>query len=248
MTQVGFLGKSGLVWRLLSSYLIPGMMTIAYVILILTSETGIVGKAWESAGLAIVLFLWFLFRALTEHAAMSRAIANGDSDRVLALADAQLARRRRAAARAPYQVYRALALEIRGDWSGALAALEGAKLEGSWRALAATVRVAAYVETERAGEARRLYDAELARIGARESAEPLARLAEGRLRLAEGDRDGATRVLRKLVDNVRAGTGTRGAAHFYLWRATGDAKELAKATQLAPTTWFAAQRGRVANP
>jgi hypothetical protein len=212
--RVGFGGKRGLVWVLLASWLIPLMMTGAYVVLIMTSDVDATGAAWEAIGLGFVLVLWFLFRVLTEDAAMARAVDIGDADLVIELADFQLKRRRSASRRAPFHVYRALAYDVRGDWKAALAELDRAEPRGNWRALAATVRVSALAETGRTEEARKLFDAELAgRVVTRVmQVDILTRLAEARLRRAEGDREGATKVLDRLVDDVRAGSGIRDRA------------------------------------
>lgn len=251
LARAGFAGKRGFGWVLLASWLIPAIMTAAYIFLMYTSETDNTGKAWESVGLGFVFVLWFLFRVLTEHAAISRAVVVGDAARVLELADHQLRRWHRAGVRARLHVCRALAFEIRGEWASALAALdrpEVANAAATWRHIAATVRVAALVETGRVADARAAYDAILTdRLAMFDSTlAPLARLAEGRLRWAEGDLDGAAAVLAKLVDDVRAGAGTRGAAHHYaalVAEARGDAaaaaRHHARAAELAPASWVA---------
>ncbi len=209
--RIGFGGKRGLVWVLLASWLIPLIMCAAYAILIMTSEVDATGAAWEAIALGFVLVLWFLFRVLTEHAAMARAVDIGDADRVLELADFQIARRRSEARRAPFRVYRALALEIRGDYAAALAELELARPRGNWKALAATVRVTSLAETGRVADARALFDRELGkRVVTRvQQIDILARLAEAHLRAAEGDRAGAEQLLARLVEDVRAGSGIR---------------------------------------
>jgi hypothetical protein len=211
--RIGFGGKRGLVWVLLASWLIPLLMTGAYIVLILTSEVDATGAAWEAIALGFVLVLWFLFRVLTEHAAMARAVGVGDADRVLELADFQLGRWRSARGKAPFHVYRALALELRGDWQAALAELDCAQPRGSWQKLAATVRVAALAETGRAADARAAFDAALRPPVTRDlQIDIYARLAEARLLAAEGDRAGADQLLARLADDVRAGSGTRDRA------------------------------------
>lgn len=208
----GFGGKRGLIWVIAGSYVVPLMMSIAYVFLMLTSETDLAGKAWESGGLAAVLFLYWLILRLARNAAMSRAVAVGDAERVLELADAAV--RRGGGGHPRFHVYRALAHEIRGEWGQALAELDRVKLDGGWRLLAATVRVGALAETGRAGDARKVFDAELA-ASARSrdvSTQIRVRLAEARLRRAEGDLAGAEALFARIVDDVRAGAGVRAAA------------------------------------
>jgi hypothetical protein len=212
--RTGFAGKRGLFWVVAAGWVVPGMMTTAYIVLMLTSETDATGRAWESVGLAFVFVLWWVFRILTETAAMARAVAVADPARVLELADFQLARRRRAKSRAPFHVYRALGLELRNDWEGALSELEHVTPTGAFRALAATVRTSAFAETGRAAKAREVFDAELAGkpVTRALDADILARLAEARLLIAEGDRAGAEALLAKLANDIRAGSGIRDRA------------------------------------
>jgi hypothetical protein len=217
--RAGFAGRRGWVAVALAGWLIPGIMTAAYIVLMFTSEVDASGAAWESIGLAFVLLLWWLFRLLTEHAAMARAVAIGDSERVAELADYQLGKRRSARGRARYLVYRALADELDGDWQAVLARLAQAEPQGPWRWVAASVRVSALVELGRVAEARVTFDAELSRgAGIVRDAQLaiLGRLAEARLRRAEGDRAGATELLSSLVRDVRAGSGTRARAQQLL--------------------------------
>lgn len=235
----GFAGKRGKGWVLAGRWVAPGMMCIAYFVLMATSEVGWSGKAWEALGLAFVMTLWFLFRSLTARGAMARAVAVGDGDRVL-----ELAEQRRGPAR---HLYRALAHDIRGEWPATLAELDRARPEGGWRLIAAAVRVGALVETGRATEARAVFDAELAG-GARErdhSATTLVRLAEARLSWGQGDLEAAERQLAALVDDVRAGAGVRAVAHGYAARiaaARGDeaaaARHRTRAAELAPAIWI----------
>lgn len=245
----GFAGKRGLGWVLIASWLIPGLMTLAYLILMATSDTDNTGKAWESIGLGFVLVLWWLFRLLTGHAAMSRAIAVGDAERVLELADRQLRGRRRASVRSRVHVDRAIAFEIRGDWTAALAALDQAdltKVPPRSRLLASTVRVAALVETGKPADARAAFESGLKSPQRDPALIPLVKLAEARVLWSEGQRDAAIAMFTKLIDDVRAGTSTRGAAELYLSRmaaARGDAvaaqRHRALAVKLSPTTWVA---------
>jgi len=253
LAPAGFLGKRGVGWALLASWLVPGMMILAYIVLMITSETDNTGKAWMAIGLAFVLVLWWLFRLLSEHAAMARAVAVGDADRVLELAGNQLARRRGDAARAPFLVYRALAHEIRGDWERALAEADAARPGGaagrSWELLAATVRIAALVETGKVEQARELLDREVEprakeldpRTNA--SALVLATLARGRVLCAEGSGDAALAQLERVIDDVRAGSSARAVAHAYAARCSRDPaaaqRHRKQAAQLGPGTWAA---------
>ena len=237
MASTGFAGKRGVGWVLVATWLIPAIMCGAYLILMSTSDTDTSGKIWEGIGLAFVLCLWFLFRTLTRHAAMARAVAVGDAARVLELADRQPARLR--------PLYRALAHAVRGAWPEALAELDRspATLPASKRVIAATVRVAALVETGRAADARAAFDRDLARRPPSNdiATSSLVRLAEARVRWAEGDLTGADALLARLVDDVRAGENVRASAHGYAARiadARGDTaaagKHRARAGEHAP--------------
>ncbi|MGE5186288.1 MAG: hypothetical protein ACM31C_29740 [Acidobacteriota bacterium] len=216
--RTGFAGHRGLLWVIAAGWVVPAMMTTAYTILMITSETDTTGKAWESMGLAFVLVLWFVFRLVTERAAMARAVAVGDAERVLELAEFQLARRGSARKKAPFSVYRALALEIREDWQGALAELDRTEQRGGFRQLAATVRTTALAELGRVAEARKVFDAELSGkpVTREHEADILARLADARLLIAEGDRAGAQALLERLCDDIRAGSGIRARAKALL--------------------------------
>jgi hypothetical protein len=232
--MTGFAGKRGRVWVLVGKWVVPLVMSAAYVVLMLTSETDIFGAAWESLGLVFVLTLWWIFRDLVARAAMSRAVATADTDRVLELA---------ADLRGPRQhVHRAIAYQLRGEWAAALAELD-AMPSGP---LAATVRIAALVETGRAADARQVYDSVLAKRPLSRDLDLLARLAEARVRWGEGDLGGADPLLARLIDDVRAGDGIRALALHYRARiadahgdtATAD-RHRTKAKQLAPHAWFA---------
>jgi hypothetical protein len=222
---IGFAGKRGRVWVWVASWVIPLIMSGAYVILMATSETDTAGKIWEGFGLVLVLFLWWLFRRLTADAALTRAVVVGDAERLLELATDLRG--------AWGPVYRALAHELRGDFAGALRELEGSRAVGTARRLAVTVKVTALVETRRASEARAAYDAELAG-GARTGnvmTDLRVRLVEARLRCAEGDLDGAEPIVAQLIDDVRAGEGIRAAAHACaaaIAEARGDANIAAR--------------------
>src|SRR6185295_6902325 len=78
------------IWQILSRWAVPVMMTLAYVLLAVTSDTDTTGKAWMGVGLGFVMVVWFVFRGLTEAAALSRALRVGDTVRLFALADRHL--------------------------------------------------------------------------------------------------------------------------------------------------------------
>jgi hypothetical protein len=216
--RIGFGGKRGLIWVLLASWLIPLMMTGAYIVLIATSEVDAKGASWEAVAFAFVLVLWFLFRMLTEHAALARAVDVGAADEIIELSDFQLQRRKGARSRMPYHVYRALAFDILEDWPAALAELDRTEPTGTFRPLATTVRVSALASTGKAKEARALFDAELVGrpVTRIVQADILTLLADARVKLAEGDQAAAAKTLAKLSEDVRAGSGIRARAKALL--------------------------------
>jgi hypothetical protein len=222
--------------RILQIWGVPVGMSIAYAVLMWSSETDNTGKAWMAIGLGFVFVVWIVFRMLTETAAMSRAVAIGDATRVLELTEQVLRKKKGEAARAPALIQRASAYELRGDWAAALASVDEAKLSAlspggraTWQLQAAAVRVAALTETGKVAEARRVLDAELVPVAdtldRRTASYLVASLATGRVLYAEGALDAAMPPVQKVIDDIRSGAAMRGTAYFYAARiaeAKGD--------------------------
>jgi hypothetical protein len=214
-------------WTNLATWILPPLgMSIAYSVLAWSSNTDNTGKAWMAVGFGFVVVIWLVFRILVEQTALARAVASADTDRILAITDKQLARRRGDAKRAPFLVYGALAHETRGEHARALEQLAEAKpAEAGLQLLAAAVRVLALVETGDVVAARRVVNEELepraAKLDVRLHAAPHihANLARGRLLLAQGARDDAKRMLQKVIDDIRAGAATRTRARELIARA-----------------------------
>lgn len=203
-----------IVW--LSSWALPPLlMAGAYTILALTSETDRSGKSWMAIGFAFVLILWLVFRIAVESAGISRALAVGDSDRLLAIATKQLRRRTGDGSRAPFLVYKALAHETQGAHAEALAAAEQAKpVRDTHSLLATAVRMLSLVELGRTADARALavqLDTLATRVDRRLDVMPhhYAHLARARLLAAEGKRAEADAELTKLIDDIRTGPALR---------------------------------------
>src|SRR5262245_12150047 len=141
-------------WRYASRFGVPFLVTAAWLFLAISAETDSTGYAWMAVGFAVVLVLWFMFRVAIARAALARALAIGDHERLRELADKRL-RYARIDRRA--LVYRALAREMQGDWAGVLADLDNvqsAALDPARRFLAESARIAALVETRDAAGAR----------------------------------------------------------------------------------------------
>jgi len=201
----------------LASWLVPPVgMALAYSVLAWSSNTDTSGKAWMALGFGFVMVVWLVLRILVEQTALARAVAAADADRILAIADKQLARRRGDTARAPFLVYAAFAHESRGEHARALARLADARPAAPGLQLLATaIRVLALAETGQVADARHIANTELepraAKLDVRLHPAPHthADLARGRLLAAEGAHDAARAQLQKIIDDIRAGHAIR---------------------------------------
>jgi len=236
--QGNFLGRSGPFWRFIASWFVPVIMTMAYIVLALTSQTDATGWAWMSIGLAFVLVLWWMFRMLANGAAMTRAVAVGDADRVLEIDKRPL--------------HAAVAFELNGEWAKTLAAVRRAQPKKPRdQVLAATTEIAGLVETGEIAKAREvLAKAKPLVAGMNERLEGAShiamRLAEGKVLACERHNTDALSVLQKVIDDVRTGQRTRALAHHYAAQAAAADgqhaladKHRERARALAPKAWFA---------
>lgn len=203
----------------LASWTVPPLLLAGcYTVLAITSETDTSGKAWMAIGFAFVLVVWFTFRFAVEGAGLSRALSVGDADRVLEIANKQLARRSSDASRAPYLIHQALAHELRADHAAALAAANAAKPTTPVdKLLHTSVRILALVEAARIVDARALVtelDERAAAVDRRLqiNAHHYAHLARGRLLLAEGQADAGKAELAKVSEDIRASHSLRARA------------------------------------
>jgi hypothetical protein len=190
----------------------PAVMLAAYIMLILTSDTDNTGKAWLSIGFAFVLVVWFLIRFLTARAALSRAIAVGDVDKILEITKRELAKADDKQ-RERLLLARASAWELRGEWEKVIEELSSVP---STRASAR--RAFALAELSRLDEARREADL-LPKPPATHPAamdEMLAHLsyalARARVLIAEDKRDLAKKELHYVTSNLRATAQQRATA------------------------------------
>ena len=242
--------------RFLQVWGVPIGMGGAYSVLAWSSETDNSGKAWMAIGFSFVLVIWFVFRYLIKHAALSRALATGDSARVLGLTEKELRTKTKPAARAPLLALRARAFELRGDWTAALSTLDEidpaalpVAQRPAWRLMAATIRVEAHVERGEAAQARQILDRDVEQAATevgrdrRIPAHVAATLARGEVLWGEGAGEAALVELAKVIDDVRATETQRATAHFYAARIERDPKIVARhrreAARLAPGTWVA---------
>jgi hypothetical protein len=222
----GFLGRRGWVWTLIASWFVPAIMTGAYIVLAMLADTDAIGLGWFGIGLLFVLCIWFLFRQLTQTAALSRAMAVGDAESLLEISTHALASKF-VLGRSELVLYQAVAYELRGEWTDALAAVERAHVAPAGkkrlRVIADAVTITAFVETGELAKARGVLDTQLAPVAAtlddRIDAQLViaARLARGRVLVAEHDPEART-LLRRVIDDVRTGAATRARAKELLAR------------------------------
>jgi hypothetical protein len=195
-------------------------MVLVYMVFAILSDSNRFDWAWLSIGLAFVLLLWWMFRELTQTAAIARAIAVGDPDAIDEITTHALSSPI-VVGRGKLVLYQAVAFELRGDWPHALDAVARANIgptaDRRTRVLAATVKVASLVETGEVAKARTVLDTELAPIAKTLSPRMDAQLylnanlARGRVLVAERDPEART-VLQQVIDDVRAGASTREVA------------------------------------
>src|SRR5687768_4284468 len=103
-------------WAALASWIAPPLgMAFAYAVLAWSSQTDASGKAWMALGFGFVVVVWVVLRILVEQTALARAVASADTARILAITDAQLARRRGDPARSRFLVYRAFAQDAQRE-------------------------------------------------------------------------------------------------------------------------------------
>lgn len=217
----GFLGRRGWIWHAIASWFIPVIMTCAYIAFAMLADTDATNWAWMSLGLLFVLCLWWVFRELSQTAALVRASDIGDADAVMEIATAALASKL-VVGRQKLVLYQAAAHELRGDWPRALASIREANVgagAGKYlRMRAASLTITALVESGDVAGARAVIDRDLAplqrTLNPRLDA-PLAiaaKLAEGRVLIAERESAAAARALDQVIGDVRTGAAARAEA------------------------------------
>jgi len=245
----------GTIFRILDSWFVPVLVGVAYLGLIGTSDMSPAISIVTLVFMGLILLLWSGFRELRLHAIASRHAAVGEPDELLVLADKQIAGRMRAGGRVPFQVYRAVAFELKGDREAATAALAAVQFDlltpksrRGWTALAAATKVNLLAQADDAAGARRAFEDEL-RVAMKgvpgPGAEIILREAEARVLLVEGKHDDARAMFEVLAKDIRLGPATRGACKYFIGKcleATDPAaaqEAYAAAAKLAPRTWIA---------
>ena len=214
------------IWRVMSRWAVPVMMSLAYVFLAATSEVDTTGKLWMGVGLVFVLVVWGLFRRLADSAALARALSVGDVGK-LELIAVRGATRKKTSAR--FVVAGALAHTLRGDFPAARAALDaglgGQVVPAELVALTAVVQIAARTELGEPVEAVRGFVVASPRTPA------LAWLADGIVAWRAGQLDVARGELTRVIDDIRAGGAARAIAHVYAARVADANGEPAEAVR-----------------
>ena len=237
--------------RRIAGWLVPTVLTGVYIGLIEVMDASFGVSMIALAGLAMVLLLWFFFRELATHAALSRLVAVGEPDELVAKARNAIDHRFTRRGKLPFRIYEAIGLGLRGQWRESLAALAdlGAGGAAGWRLYAAAARIAALTELGDAPAARAVLDGEVAPLARRAGAAGhiVMRDCEARVAFAENARSVARPLFRAIADDVRLGPAQRATARLYLGRclaADGDRdaarSELEEASRLAPRTWVRA--------
>jgi hypothetical protein len=222
-------GSPGLLeraWGVLSRWAVPVMMTLAYALLVATSEASRTGEAWMAAGLILVMTAWVIFRRLTAGAALSRALSVGDTAALFAIADRELARRRRRpAVRTRYFVARGFAQLLRGEHAAALATM--ALAAGSPTSLHLLIDTLVRIELD--------HEPALWLAGAGDLHDPrapwLGWLLHGAVACHRGNLDASSEPLTRVVNDIRAGSALRAIAHLYLARITDARGDTTAATE-----------------
>lgn len=243
-------------FKLVDSYLIPIILLSTWLLMFASAKLRGLPAIAALLAFGVVVVLWASYRELRAHAAASRHAAQGEPEELLALADAQLARRWTVRSRIPFHLYRSIAHHLRGDRAAARDALDAADLSRihtkagrSWRILHAAQRIALLADTGDAAEARRILERELQpqlRFVPGAGADVIATEAEARVLVAEGRPADALPRLERLARDVRLGPAPRAVAHLLRARclpepaaseARADAARLApKVSQNLPST------------
>ena len=230
-------------WAVLSRWAVPAMMTLAYALLVATSEASRTGEAWMAAGLVLVMTAWFTFRRLIAAAALSRALSVGDTAALMQIADRNLASDRRPASRGRFLVARAFAQLLRGEHAAALATIDQIVGVPCQFPLAVLIDILARIELDQDEE---VFFAAFGGLVA-PRAPWLNWLVRGAIACHRGLPDAAAGALARVIDDIRAGSALRAIAHVYAARAAdargdtataADHRTAAAALAAPDATWL----------
>jgi hypothetical protein len=236
-------------WRNLDTVVAPFGLAAVYAWFIYTSKAGPIPEAMAGMFFVALIGLWFWMRRLRVHAGASRLAAIGRPDELLAMVERELPRRLTHGTRAPLHVFAAMAHNLRGDHAAARASLEesgiklGDRRNRSWQFLWAAADIHARTALGDVAGAKKSFAKGIApmRPMATSGVELVVVEAEARIKLAEGDAEGARAMITPLVKDIRLGPGARAQMHALLAEAAdkaGDGEAAAthrdEARKLAP--------------
>jgi hypothetical protein len=238
----------GWFWRNFDMWIAPFALATVYAIFIWSSEPSRIAEIIAILFFIAIIAMWFWIRRLRVHAGASRLAAIGRPDELLALVARELPRRLTNGTRAPMHVFAAMARNMLGQHVAARQSLDdsgilpGSRQQRSWQFLWAAADIHARTGQGDVAGAKRTYEQGIAPMRAMGAGVELVAIeCEARIKLADGDPDGARDLLVPLVKEVRLGPGARGQLHALLAKAAqagGDtdaaATHAAEARKLAP--------------
>lgn len=240
----------------LAEFLVLFVVALAWAGFVVLSGASGIAKLFMGVGFGIALMLLVTIRELMMHGTINRYANIGEPDKMIEIADAQLARRRSPARRAPFQIYKAIGHSMKADWDVAIETLEAidfdrmsGKTRRTWQFLYYNNLLPAYCFTDRVAEARGLFDDHIEPFGTIvRSPGPALAISESRAKLQyfEGDLEEARKGFESLVNDVRLASASRGLYHYFLGRIARDlgesgaaAEHFRKGSELAPNTFVA---------
>ena len=203
--------------KYLDTVIAPLALAGLYAWLMYNSGAGRLAAVVAAMFFVAIIMLWFGVRRLRIHASASRLAAIGRPDELLELVERELPVRLTAGTRAPMHVFAAMAHNLKGDAAAARRSLDlagivpGSKALRSWQFLWAAADIHARTATGDVAGARATFSQGIAPLRPRASGgiELVIIEAEARIKLAEGDGDGARELLEPLLKDVRLGPGAR---------------------------------------
>lgn len=203
----------------------PVGLVLVYIAFVVTSGASEVAAAVAAMFCAVVVTLWLGFRRLRVHASAARLAGWGEPAPLLALADEELARRWLRSGDTALHIYRAMAHNLAGRPADARKALDASKLklgnrkQRSWQLLWAAADIDTRTALGDAAGARAVFDAVVVpftRILPGRGISLIGDECEARVKLAEGDAEGARKLVLPLVKDIRLGPGARAQLHAIL--------------------------------
>lgn len=242
--------------RSIAARILPLALGAAFGVFIILADVPWWAKVLGFVALGAATFVYSAVRELKTHVRVRQHAALGDPDSILAITETELTRRRRPRARLPFVIYRANALQMKGEWDESLELLERARLDvvggkarRHWEFLHAHSLLGALLHTGEIGPARELLAGRIEPM-ARRLPEPLATLsldeANARVAFFLGKLADSKARFERLIADERVPSSSRAMYHYYLARIAraqsrpDEAEQhAATAAKLAPRTFAA---------